>query len=516
MRCRSSRSSRGRSRAGRLSRRCSSVPLSPATGSTACTIVRSVRSSQITTSRAASSRAVTRSERESPEPSTIRTPSSGTPASLRSRLVTAAPAAVAFVTRRPGADRLQHHLGREVVALVIHELKLVRERRRVDRCERHGALAGSTGARSSRNDPTGPEQGVEPGGCCERRVDHELPVAAGAVDDECEERRRFGAGERGQPARGDSLPVEVGRVTDDPAGHPTDPLALEDACETTQIGGRERRVAESPQHEPALPGASGSSSTPAPGSGSGRRAQARPVPRRSRRASRSMPARARDRRSGRRRLGRSEARPPSPLTPASDARCVQRAREPPLDASGACGRDRDRARAQEQGDCHCRAADHVKIVHDRSAGAHLGRPGSADRSTTQSDPLGLARPAMGRPALDGPMSILGYSEKVGLDGPPARRDRLAPGRRGGSRRSGSARANAHGRLRPCALSLEADRARVRRQVKHLASGVANQGAGTGEELSTLLQRLDAGAREVERLRSLLTSLRRRYSAALIR
>ena len=72
----------------------SSVPGSPATASEFQTTFRIVGSFQISTSRVASSRAVTRSSRERPDPSAMRTPATGTPALRRSRRTTSAPAAV--------------------------------------------------------------------------------------------------------------------------------------------------------------------------------------------------------------------------------------------------------------------------------------------------------------------------------------------------------------------------------------------------------------------------------------
>ena len=70
------------------------MPAAPATGSAAQTTGRSVGLFQIRTRSEVSSRAVTRSSRERPEPSAIRTPASGTPAARRSRRDHPAPAAV--------------------------------------------------------------------------------------------------------------------------------------------------------------------------------------------------------------------------------------------------------------------------------------------------------------------------------------------------------------------------------------------------------------------------------------
>ncbi len=133
------------------------------------------------------------------------------------------------------ADRLQHHLGGEVVAPVIHELEDLGERLGVDRRERNGSPARGARARSPRDDAAGAEQAVELGGGGERRVRDEAPVARGAVDDEGGERRRLDPLERGQPAVGHPLRVECGRVAGDPAGHAPDPLAPQDPDEALEI-----------------------------------------------------------------------------------------------------------------------------------------------------------------------------------------------------------------------------------------------------------------------------------------
>ena len=81
-------------RAGGERSRSSSVPLMPAIGSDAQNGLRRSTSFHTATSSVASARAVSRSESDRPDPSTIRTPRSGTPAAARSRRAIAAPAAV--------------------------------------------------------------------------------------------------------------------------------------------------------------------------------------------------------------------------------------------------------------------------------------------------------------------------------------------------------------------------------------------------------------------------------------
>ena len=80
-------------RAGRLRIRCSSVPVSPATGRAGTTYGRRSGSSHIVRRRVASAPVVQRSISDRPEPSTMRTPERGTPAAVSSRRVTASPAA---------------------------------------------------------------------------------------------------------------------------------------------------------------------------------------------------------------------------------------------------------------------------------------------------------------------------------------------------------------------------------------------------------------------------------------
>ncbi len=91
----SSPSSRSRvPRAGRLSIRSSSVPLTPATASDCRKASRRSPAARPDWSRATSAAAVSRSSPERPDPSASRTPPSGTPASASARRITRVPAAV--------------------------------------------------------------------------------------------------------------------------------------------------------------------------------------------------------------------------------------------------------------------------------------------------------------------------------------------------------------------------------------------------------------------------------------
>ena len=85
---------RTRPRAGGLRRRCCSVPFTPATGRAASRAGRTAGSAHAIFSRLPSALVVRRSSRDRPEPSTMRTPVIGTPASASVCMTTVAPAAL--------------------------------------------------------------------------------------------------------------------------------------------------------------------------------------------------------------------------------------------------------------------------------------------------------------------------------------------------------------------------------------------------------------------------------------
>ena len=161
---------RGRAPGGLRSRSCS-VPLTPATGSAASSAGRTIGSAQATFSRPPSALAVSRSSRERPEPSTMRTPAIGTPA-VGERLhdhccARGARAAVELVE----AELLQQHLRGEVVALAVHEADHRRERGRGDGRERLRPVVGLS-------DPDGPGNGDRRP--CEGRRETPSPLRAPA------------------------------------------------------------------------------------------------------------------------------------------------------------------------------------------------------------------------------------------------------------------------------------------------------------------------------------------------
>ena len=213
----------------------------------------SLGSFQIRTSSAVSSRAVTRSSRESPEPSAMCTPGHRDAVRGQVALRHGGAGRGRAEPERPVADRLQHHLGGEVVAPVVHELEDLRQRLRVDRRDRDRARPGGPCDRAAGADPARVQEPVEVGRGGQGRIGDETVVPRRAVDDERRERRRLDAGEGREPAGRDALVVEGRGVADDPARHVPDPLAPEDPGEALQIGRRERRVAEPLDDELPLP-----------------------------------------------------------------------------------------------------------------------------------------------------------------------------------------------------------------------------------------------------------------------
>ena len=247
-----------RTSAARRGRRqaCSSVPLSPATGSAAKTTARKLGLFQIRTrieAELARGHAVVarepRAVRRSGRRRAARPPRAG-----RAR-TTSAPAAVVPWPSTPRADRLQHHLGGEVVAVVVHELEQSptaapsRSSRPASPALRRRPVAALRAriprARRSRSNSRRRR---------ERRVGDEAAVPRRAVDDERRERWRLEPGEPGEPAGRDRLRVEVGRVAQDVPRHPPDPQPPEDVGEPLEVARGERRVAEALEHEAPDPG----------------------------------------------------------------------------------------------------------------------------------------------------------------------------------------------------------------------------------------------------------------------
>ena len=140
-------------------RRRLSVPLTPATASEPTNADLDRRSpSRPSAMTPTSASAVRRSRLESPDPSTIRTPSTGMPAS-RIVAITSRPPPADVPTLPVGCGKLlEQHLGVEVVALVIHVADDRGERVGDVRCQRHRIASGATprpGASDDRDAATG-------------------------------------------------------------------------------------------------------------------------------------------------------------------------------------------------------------------------------------------------------------------------------------------------------------------------------------------------------------------------
>jgi hypothetical protein len=64
-----------------------------------------------------------------------------------------------------------------------------------------------------------------------------------------------------------------------------------------------------------------------------------------------------------------------------------------------------------------------------------------------------------------------------------------------------------------ALTLEAERSRIQKRIGQLAASAGQAGESPSEEVSVLVEQLAASDQDIGRLRTLLTRLRSRYSAA---
>ena len=134
--------------AGPSSSRCWSVPETPATGSAFQRTSRRSGSRQLSRSSEVTARAVRRSSSDRPEPSTIWTPASGTPAAARLRIDDRVAGGGRSRAADLGAEVLQQQLGDVVVAVVIHLREDVRQRLRVHLRQRSGAGRRPCRARS--------------------------------------------------------------------------------------------------------------------------------------------------------------------------------------------------------------------------------------------------------------------------------------------------------------------------------------------------------------------------------
>ena len=109
-------------------RRLLSVPLTPATASEPTKALRIDGSFAAALITPTSVSAVRRSRLESPEPSTMRTPATGIPASRIEAITSRPPPADVPGFPAAAGELLEEHLGIEVVALVVHVANDQRER----------------------------------------------------------------------------------------------------------------------------------------------------------------------------------------------------------------------------------------------------------------------------------------------------------------------------------------------------------------------------------------------------
>ena len=235
--------------------RSSSVPSTPAIGSEEKNGPRTVGSRQAETSSSPRARAVARSCRESPEPSTMRTPASGTSRASSSRRMTMQPALVVPAPRNRRAQVLDEHLRVEVVADLVHPADDRRHRPGADgrergRARRRGARTALPPTVDAGRDERLPEGLRGPQG----RVVDRVPVHPGPVDDERGERRRLVLVVGRAPAVRRAAPVEVPLVAEDPAGDAADAGQSERATRACAGRALQRRVAVALQNEPASPG----------------------------------------------------------------------------------------------------------------------------------------------------------------------------------------------------------------------------------------------------------------------
>ncbi len=191
----SSRSSRGRARApGRCACRSASVPsrrrpeARRAERAARPGRPRSRRSSE------ASPRAVQRSRSERPEPSTRRTPASGTRASPEQRRDDDRALRGRALRRAARRRVLQQHLGGEVVALPVHESDERSHRRRRRRRRASGAPPGARPTTGLPGDLRSRARASARGSAALRRAPDRgevRPLPPAPVDDERGERRRL-------------------------------------------------------------------------------------------------------------------------------------------------------------------------------------------------------------------------------------------------------------------------------------------------------------------------------------
>ena len=155
---------------------------------------------------------------------------------------------------QPGAELLEDHLGREVVALVVHEAQDEVERHGLDRGQWNRVGLGHAGQRTARDrDPRPQERLSEGQSGRERGLAGQISLIAPAVDDERRQSRRLGEEEVRLPARPGPPRVEERLVADDVPAHAPDPLRAELRRQREQVERRQRRVAVALEDDVAAP-----------------------------------------------------------------------------------------------------------------------------------------------------------------------------------------------------------------------------------------------------------------------
>ena len=171
-------------------------------------------------------RAVRRSSSDRPEPSTICTPASGTPAAARAADHDGVAGGGRARAADLGAEILQQQLGDVVVAVVIHLGEDVRQRLRVRPARAAWRPAGAVPSEiAAGRDPRRAERLPELRGRRDRRRERKAVADQVAVRDERRQRRALLEEERRLPARRGADGVEPRLVGDQMPGHPPDARA---------------------------------------------------------------------------------------------------------------------------------------------------------------------------------------------------------------------------------------------------------------------------------------------------
>ena len=159
----------------------------------------------------------------------------------------------AFVTVER-SKLLEQHLGREVVALAAHEADDCGEWLREISGEREALSRERADASGSADrDTFRLESAAEERGRRERGLRRGSSSKPAPRDDERGERRRLPDVEARLPARPGSSSVEPRLIADHRTVDPRDPPGRHLGCERVEIGCSERRIAEAPQEQIAVP-----------------------------------------------------------------------------------------------------------------------------------------------------------------------------------------------------------------------------------------------------------------------